>query len=153
MNFPVSGYCLRRGSEQDRSLLVRFLCKTYEETVKTTSFIHLTETVSQHFSDETPIWWVETETQSQHPVACLWLGNAVDQLQGDRHGYVLMLYVLPEHRRQGIATALLETAQDWSRARGDRQIGLQAFADNAAAIALYRKLGYQIHSLWLTKPL
>jgi ribosomal protein S18 acetylase RimI-like enzyme len=81
------------------------------------------------------------------------LGNAIDQQRGDRHSYILALYVLPEHRRQGIATALLHKAQDWAQARGDRQIGLQVFADNPGAIALYRKLGYQTHSLWLTKSL
>jgi ribosomal protein S18 acetylase RimI-like enzyme len=63
------------------------------------------------------------------------------------------LYVSPEHRRRGIATALLAIAQSWAEARGDRQIGLQVFANNPAAIALYEKMGYQTHSLWLTKPL
>jgi ribosomal protein S18 acetylase RimI-like enzyme len=72
---------------------------------------------------------------------------------GDRHSYVLVLYVVPEHRRRGIATALLNKAQEWAKARGDRQIGLQVFADNPGAIALYKKFGFQTHSFWLTKGL
>ena len=83
----------------------------------------------------------------------MWLGNAIDQQQGDRHSYVLALYVAPDHRRRGIATALLQQAQGWATARGDRQMGLQVFAANPGAIALYRKLGYQTHALWLTKSL
>lgn len=153
MTFAVPGYHLRHGSGLDRSLLVNFLSKTYEELSGTQTFDHLAATVDQHFCSETPLWWVETNTQPPQPVACLWLGNAIDQQEGDRQGYILVLYVLPEHRRQGIATALLQTAQMWGKDRGDRRIGLQVFADNVAAIELYRKLGYQTHSLWLTKSL
>ncbi len=153
MAFPVAGYALRRGSRSERSLLVKFLSQTYQEIAGTQTFHHLTQTVDRHLSEQTPLWWVETEPASQSPVGCLWLGNAVDQQRGDRHSYVLVLYVSPEHRRRGIATALLHQAQAWARARGDYQIGLQVFADNPGAIALYQKLGYQTHSLWLTKPL
>ena len=153
MVFSVPGYRLRQGSGLDRSLLVNFLSKTYEELAGTQTFTHLADTVDRHLSSETPLWWVETEALPRSPVACLWLGNAVDQQWGDRHSYVLVLYVLPEHRRHGLATGLLATAQAWAQARGDRQIGLQVFADNTAALALYRKLGYRTHSLWLAKPL
>lgn len=151
--FAIAGYTLRRGSGNDRALLVKFLSKTYQETAGTKNFQHLAETVERHFSHRTPVWWVETAAESPQTVGYLWLGNAVDQQQGDRHSYVLALYVAPEYRRRGIATALLQHAQDWAAARGERQIGLQVFADNPGAIALYRKLGYQTHSLWLTKPL
>lgn len=151
--FPVQGYRLRQGSGLDRSLLVHFLAQTYEELSGTQTFTHLADTVDRHLSRETPLWWVETADDVARPVACLWLGNAIDQEAGDRHGYILGLYVMPEHRRRGIATALLRLAQDWARQRGDRKIGLQVFANNTAALALYRKLGYQTHSLWLTRPL
>lgn len=153
MVFAVPGYTMRRGSGIDRSLLVKFLSKTYEEIAGTQRFYHLAQTVDRHLSEQTPLWWVDTEPASSSPVGCLWLGNAIDQQQGDRHSYVLVLYVSPEHRRKGIATALLNKAQAWATARGDRQIGLQVFADNPGAIALYQKLGFQTHSLWLTKSL
>ncbi|MDB9528569.1 GNAT family N-acetyltransferase [Oscillatoria sp. CS-180] len=153
MSFEIPGYQLRRGSRLDRALLLKFLSQTYEETAGTRTFFHLEQQVERHFSNQTPLWWVDPEQETLSPIACLWLGNAVDQQQGDRHSYVLMLYVAPEHRRQGIATALMHHAQDWANARGDHQIGLQVFANNPGAIALYRKLGYHTHSLWLTKPL
>ncbi|MEM9818590.1 MAG: GNAT family N-acetyltransferase [Cyanobacteria bacterium P01_D01_bin.6] len=153
MSFAIAGYTLRQGSGADRGLLITFLSKTYQEVAGTQQFQHLAQTVDRHFSRQTPLWWVETETATPQAIACLWLGNATDQQQGDRHSYILALYVAPDHRRRGIATALLQQAQNWAQARGDRQIGLQVFADNPGAIALYRKLGYQTHSLWLTKPL
>jgi len=153
MEFRVPGYSLRRGSKQDRSRLIQLLAKTYEEVSGTQTFDHLSDTVDRHLARDTPLWWVASEADPEVPIAGLWLGNAVDQEHGDRHSYVLALYVAPDHRRRGIATALLQVAQTWAQARGDRQIGLQVFANNEAAIALYRKLGYETHSLWLTKPL
>lgn len=153
MTFAIAGYGVRRGSPRDRGLLVQFLSQTHQEIAGTQGSHHLAATVDRHLSDQTPLWWVDTQPPAASPIACLWLGNAIDQHHGDRHSYVLMLYVAPEHRRRGIATALLTTAQAWAKARGDRQIALQVLADNPGAIALYRQLGYQTHTLWLTKPL
>ncbi|MFB2968283.1 GNAT family N-acetyltransferase [Aerosakkonema sp. BLCC-F183] len=88
-----------------------------------------------------------------HRVACLWMGNAIDQVSGDRHAHIFLLYVLPKHRRQGIATALMRLGEEWAKARGDRQIGLQVFLVNQPAVNLYSKLGYQTHSLSMVKPI
>jgi ribosomal protein S18 acetylase RimI-like enzyme len=44
-------------------------------------------------------------------------------------------------------------AQDWARARGDRQLGLQVFQSNQPALSLYHQLGFQTQSLWMVKPL
>jgi ribosomal protein S18 acetylase RimI-like enzyme len=92
-------------------------------------------------------------TPPNHPIACLWMGNAIDQVTGDRHAHIFLLYVVPEHRRRGIATALMRYAEDWARNRGDRQMGLQVFQSNQAALNLYSGLGYQTQSLWLKKLL
>jgi ribosomal protein S18 acetylase RimI-like enzyme len=124
--------------------------QTYQELFPTHSFAHLAQTVDQYLSPETPLWWIE---QDHQPVACLWMGTATDQIQGDRHTYIFLLYVSPPHRRKGIGAALMNQAEDWARARGERQIGLQVFQQNQAAIALYEKLGYTIQSLWMTKTL
>jgi ribosomal protein S18 acetylase RimI-like enzyme len=86
-------------------------------------------------------------------VACLWLGNTVDQVKGDRHAHIFLLYVMPEHRRKGIGSALMRHAQDWARERGDRQIGLQVFQSNQPALSLYHQLGYETQSFWMLKPL
>ena len=153
VGFALPGYGLRRGSSLERSQLVHFLSRTYAETAGTQAFDHLAQTVDRHLSPNTPIWWVYAEALPHPPIAGLWLGSAIDQQRGDRHSYVLMLYVSPAHRRQGIATALLKVAQVWAQQQGDRQLGLQVLGDNSAAIALYTKLGYRTHSLWLTKPL
>ena len=92
-------------------------------------------------------------SSSSSPIAGLWVGNAIDQVQGDRHAHIFLLYVVPEHRRQGIGTALMQYVENWARARGDHQIGLQVFQTNTAAMNLYNQLGYQTQSLWMVKSL
>lgn len=164
----LPGYHLRIGSGRDRSILVNYLKLSYQELFpELGDFSHLTETVKQFFSRETPLWWVELADEAvsegssvvwsaplrKEPVACMWLGNAVDQLKGDRHAHIFLLYVMPEHRRRGIARALMHQAEDWARARGDRQIGLQVFQSNQPALNLYHLLGYQTQSFWMVKPL
>ncbi|MBP5971611.1 GNAT family N-acetyltransferase [Brasilonema sp. CT11] len=91
--------------------------------------------------------------RSSSAIAGLWVGNAIDQVQGDRHAHIFLLYVLPEHRRQGIGTALMQYVENWARARGDHQIGLQVFQTNTAALNLYNQLGYETQSLWMVKSL
>lgn len=164
----LPGYLLRTGTRRERETLLKFLQLSYQEFCpEQTDFSHLTLTVKQYFSRETPLWWVEpaksefsgdssavsTSVPLSQPVACLWMGNAIDQVKGDRYAHVFLLYVLPEHRRQGIGSALMRYAQDWARARGDRQIGLQVFQNNQPALKLYHQLGYQTQSLWMIQPL
>jgi ribosomal protein S18 acetylase RimI-like enzyme len=167
-NQLLPGYWLRTGSERERSTLVKFLQLSYQELFPgQEDFSHLQETAKRYFSKETPLWWVElgdasvsdpsssvplSQSMSQ-PVACLWMGNAVDQVKGDRHAHIFLLYVMSEHRRRGIGSALMRHAQEWARARGDRQIGLQVFQSNQPALSLYHQLGYQAQSLWMVKPL
>ncbi|MBL1177358.1 GNAT family N-acetyltransferase [Pantanalinema sp. GBBB05] len=160
-----AGYQLRSGSGVQRSLLVQFMQRSYAEVQPGHSYNHLAKTVEQYFSWETPLWWVESvhdkspEPQEEiqqsllQPVACLWLGTAIDQGTGERHAHIFLLYVRPAYRRQGLGTALMQHAEDWARARGDRQIGLQVFQTNQPALSLYHHLGYQTQSLWMVKPL
>jgi ribosomal protein S18 acetylase RimI-like enzyme len=70
-----------------------------------------------------------------------------------RHAHIFLLYVRSTHRRQGIAKALIQIAETWAKKRGDRQIGLQVFADNHPAVGLYQSLGYQVESYAMLKRL
>jgi ribosomal protein S18 acetylase RimI-like enzyme len=155
----LPGYKIRRGSTLDRALLVKFMQRTYHEAYLHQDFSHLARTVEQYFSKETPLWWVEevgreiTSSSPSSPIACLWVGNAIDQVQGDRHAHIFLLYVVPEHRRRGIGTALMGYIENWAKSRGDHQIGLQVFQANTAALNLYNQLGYQTQSLWMIKSL
>lgn len=141
-------------------MLVKFMQLTYQEIYPDGGFYHLAATIEQYFSSQTPLWWVDVAAEEisspqgfRQPVGCLWLGNAIDQVSGDRHAHIFLVYVTPEHRRRGIGSALVRHAEAWAVSRGDRQIGLQVFVTNQPALNLYRQLGYQTQSLWMLKPL
>lgn len=53
------------------------------------------------------------------------------------------LFVLPDARRTGIAEALLRAAARFAGDDGAARLELETGSDNAAAQALYRKLGWQ----------
>ena len=153
-----SNYQLIVGSSNDRNFLLQFLQATYQELFpEQPHFHHLTTTLDNYFSWRSPLWWIQPlssntdEGTSINPVAGLWLGNAIDQVTGERYAHIFMLYVQPAHRRQGLASALLQTAQDWAQQRGDQQIGLQVFPHNQAALNLYQKNGFQVHALMMLK--
>ncbi len=158
------GYIIRRGSTLDRALLLKFMQRTYQDLFPDEDFSHLEQTVKQYFSSDTPLWWVEEGEQGSRgaegqeknnnapcPIACLWVGNAINQVHGNRHAHIFILYVVPEHRRQGIGTALMRYVESWAIQRGDRQIGLQVFESNKPALNLYNQLGYQTQSIWMVK--
>lgn len=161
----LPGYIIRRGSALERSLLLKFMQRTYQDLFPNEDFSHLEQTVKQYFSSDTPLWWVEEEGEaaqqginnpysmphSQSPIACLWVGNAIDQVHANRHAHIFILYVVPEHRRRGIGTALMRYVENWAIQRGDRQIGLQVFQSNKPALNLYNQLGYQTQSIWMVK--
>jgi ribosomal protein S18 acetylase RimI-like enzyme len=179
----LPGYIIRRGSTLDRALLVKFMQRTYQDIFANQDFSHLSRTVEQYLSNDTPLWWVDFEGQGEigrqggmreqggqqdeiysplsppsspsppSPIACLWMGNAIDQITGLRHAHLFLLYVVPEHRRQGVGKALMQYAETWSKARGDKQIGLQVFSSNTPALNLYNQLGFETQSLWMVKPL
>jgi GNAT superfamily N-acetyltransferase len=165
----IPGYTIRAGGV-DRALLLKFMQRTYKELFPKQDFSHLALTVEQYYSKETPLWWVDLRGQglrvrdqelettsgkyfSATPVACLWAGNAIDQVRGDRYTHIFLLYVVPEHRRRGIGTALMQYAEAWAKNRGDRQIGLQVFQCNQPALNLYNQMGYESTSIWMVKKL
>lgn len=156
MSEIIPGYTIRAGGV-DRALLLKFMQRTYKELFPEQDFSHLARTVEQYYSKETPLWWVKLAQQendsSPLTVACLWAGNAIDQVQGDRYTHIFLLYVVPEYRRRGIGTALMQYAENWAKKRGDRQIGLQVFQCNQPALNLYNQMGYQSTSIWMVKTL
>lgn len=80
----------------------------------------------------------------------------VDEHSGSVRGYALVrfrprslrarLYSLatdPEHRRRGLARALLMAAEQAARERGATHLRLEIRKDNAAAARLYDSMGYR----------
>jgi ribosomal-protein-alanine N-acetyltransferase len=56
---------------------------------------------------------------------------------------VLTVAVLPNYARQGIATHFMNELEKWSQNKQALAMMLEVGVENASAIALYKKLGYQ----------
>jgi GNAT superfamily N-acetyltransferase len=152
----VPGYSLILGSGngRDRKKLLAFMHNAYIELFPERNFPYLESAITRFFSSETPLWWVQPiDSLAWNPIAGLWLGGAIEQGTGERQTHILLLYVMPEHRRRGIGAALVRYAETWAKMRGDRQIGLQVFETNLPALSLYEALGYDTQSRWMTKSI
>jgi ribosomal-protein-alanine N-acetyltransferase len=56
---------------------------------------------------------------------------------------VLTVAVLPDYTRQGIASQFMAELEKWSITKGAPAMMLEVGTENASAIALYEKLGYE----------
>lgn len=66
----------------------------------------------------------------------------VAQVLGSRRAYFVSLGVSPGSRGQGIGRSLAEAGLEFARSNGFDSIKLSVEPSNAAAIALYRSLGF-----------
>ncbi len=66
----------------------------------------------------------------------------VEVHQGQRLGWVDVMAVSPNKRRQGWGTQLIQDVLNWSRSRGLRALVLELQARNAPAITLALQLGF-----------
>lgn len=53
------------------------------------------------------------------------------------------LFVAPQARKQGVASALMQAAEDFAKQSGAKRVFLSTEVDNHAAQALYEKRGWQ----------
>ncbi|MDP9474679.1 MAG: GNAT family N-acetyltransferase [Actinomycetota bacterium] len=76
-----------------------------------------------------------------------------DYFSGEPRAYVSDVAVAPEAEGRGLGRVLMGAAEAWARARGYRTIALDAFAANARARAVYRRLGYEEDTVKMIKDL
>ena len=81
-----------------------------------------------------------------------WLWLARNPLAPDM-GFVYDIEVDEAHQGRGLGRAAMSAAEDVLRADGCERLGLNVFGANERAIALYRSLGYQVDSMFMSKPL
>lgn len=56
---------------------------------------------------------------------------------------LFQMWVAPQWRGRGVAAALLDEALGWARARGTRVVHLGVNSENAGALRLYERAGFQ----------
>lgn len=81
--------------------------------------------------------------EEEMPVACgAW--KAVD----DQTAEIKRIYVLPEFRRQGAATALIRALEEHVATTGRNKLILETAVDTTGSHGLYLSLGYQIRNYY-----
>ena len=61
-----------------------------------------------------------------------------------KYAHVVTLDVVPEARRFGLGTKLMNVCEERLRAMGCTEIYLETAVDNEPALRLYKKLGYEV---------
>jgi len=61
-----------------------------------------------------------------------------------KYGRILTLDIVPQARRSGLATQLMNACEDRLRSLGCNEVYLETAVDNEPALRLYRKLGYEV---------
>ena len=72
------------------------------------------------------------------------LGFLVAEAGRRRVGHIITIDVLSGARKEGLGSSLLETAEMRMQSVGCRAIYLETAVDNAAAIAFYKRHGYDV---------
>ena len=70
--------------------------------------------------------------------------SQVKRLGLARKGHVVSVAVLEEHRRKGIATKLIQLAQEEMRKKAANESYHEVRVSNANAVQLYEELGYKV---------
>jgi len=84
----------------------------------------------------------ETVTDDEPTVAGYVIADTVPN-HGTPLGHIKDLAVRPDHRRRGVASALLKRALELLEDVGAESAKLEVRADNEAAIRLYRRFGFE----------
>ena len=73
-------------------------------------------------------------------------------LKHDRIGYLGFMFVPPEHRGNGYNKLILDVLIQWCRDRGLKEIRLDVYDVNDAAIKAYEKAGFVKHLINMRLP-
>jgi GNAT superfamily N-acetyltransferase len=93
------------------------------------------------------------ESPAGKPAGYVFVSTRQDYFTGMPHAHVEVLAVTEAAQGRGVARALMTAAEEWAMTRGDHAITLNVFDGNAAARALYDRLGYQPETVHYRKGL
>lgn len=138
---------LRSVTPEDAPAMIEYLKKTAAETHFMT---RLPEEVTFTLEEEWQLLQSTQEASLNFMLAafdgCRVVGNvAISSISPrfkTRHRASLGIAILQEYSHAGLGTVLMQQAIALARQIGYQQLELGVFADNAPALALYRKMGF-----------
>jgi GNAT superfamily N-acetyltransferase len=87
------------------------------------------------------------------PVGNAWVGPDPHRGANSDGAWLYDINVYPQSRRAGYGSAILAAVEDLVARDGKARLGLNVVGSNIAAIALYRKAGYAVSTMQMSKPL
>jgi ribosomal protein S18 acetylase RimI-like enzyme len=96
---------------------------------------------------------VIAEDAAGNPVGNAWVGPDPHRAEGSDAAWLYDINVYPHARRSGYGSAILAEVEALVARDGKARLGLNVVATNEAAIALYRKNGYAVTTMQMSKPL
>lgn len=94
------------------------------------------------------------ENASGEVVGNAWIGPDPRDATGTAESaWLYDINVFEPFRRRGYGSAILAAAENLIAGAGRSRLGLNVVGDNTAAIALYRRNGYQVSSMHMDKHL
>jgi len=79
----------------------------------------------------------------------IWLNIAPGE--GPKKAFIYDLIIFEEFRKTGYGRAALAALEEYAKEKRIASISLHVFAHNAAAVSLYRKMGYEVTSMNMTR--
>jgi ribosomal protein S18 acetylase RimI-like enzyme len=125
-------------TELDRTVCDKLIFDDFERFVKTERF-------------KFRVFIAVSETNNQ--VGFISVGELTNPTVGLPYGAVLDFWVVPELRRQGIGSRLLDYALEYLRSQGYTHAGILASSSNRQAVSLYEKRGFYVDRVALMKRL
>ena len=104
-----------------------------------------------HQGLDTPDHFLYTIETNQKPIGRIWLTSDPNTAGGA--GFIYDLFIEEEFRGQGLATRALYLLEEEASRLGLRRLSLHVFGFNEPAIALYKKLGYKVTNLNMSKDI
>jgi ribosomal protein S18 acetylase RimI-like enzyme len=96
---------------------------------------------------------VIAEDAAGTPVGNAWVGPDPHRAEDSDAAWLYDINVYPQARRNGFGSAILAEVEALVVRDGRTRLGLNVVATNEAAIALYRKSGYAVLTMQMSKPL
>jgi ribosomal protein S18 acetylase RimI-like enzyme len=96
---------------------------------------------------------VIAEDAAGAPVGNAWVGPDPHRADGSDSAWLYDINVHPRARRSGYGSAILAEVEALVVRQGRTRLGLNVVGTNEAAIALYRKSGYAVSTMQMSKRL
>jgi GNAT superfamily N-acetyltransferase len=136
-------YRIRAANKADFNTLVAFTRREAEEAEDSVLDVRAVERgVSAAFDDRPPaIYWV-AEAPDGQVVASTSIVTEWSNFHGGNYWWIQSLFIVPEHRGQGLLELLLSHLSGAATAAGALDVRLYAHRANERALRAYRRSGF-----------